>query len=130
MDFSGRLISTSPQLYWSGEGALAENVAAETVTNDLALLNNKLKDAAPNSPDEALKRLCKSCNTVAEQLLVVLNKVKANGKPKRWVSIRKAIRSVWNMEHIQELERQLVRFRGELNLHVVVDLRCVPVFLT
>jgi hypothetical protein len=126
VDFSSKLISTSTQLYGSAEGALAENVDIEAVTNDLVLLSNSLKDTASNPCDEALKSLSESCHTVAEQLLVALDKVKAKGKHQRLESIRKAVRSVWNKQHIEGLERRLARFREELNLRVVVDLRCVP----
>lgn len=129
VDFSSKLISTSTQIYGSAEGALAENVDIEAVTNDLVLLSNNLKDAASNPRDEALKSLCESCHTVAEQLLAALDKVKAKGKRQKLDSIRKAVRSVWNKEHIEGLERRLARFREELNLRVVVDLRCVLVVL-
>jgi len=70
VDFSGKIISKSGQLYRSSEGALAENT-----TNDLVLLNNKLKDAATSAGDGALKKFCRSCSTVAEELLDALDKV-------------------------------------------------------
>ena len=129
IDFSGKLIAKSTELYRSSEGALAENIDAETATNHLVLLNNKLKDAATASSDDALKRLCKSCKSTANELLAALNKVKLNGKQDRWKSIRKALRSVWSKEKIYKLEGRLARFREELNLHVVVDLRYIGIFL-
>jgi hypothetical protein len=127
VDFSGKLISKSAQLYQSSEGALPYNIDIETVTGDLVVLNNKLKDAANIAGDGALESLCKSCNAVAEELLAALDKVKVKGKQQKWKSIRKALQSVWSKEHIGELERRLASFREELNLHVTVDLRCVPV---
>lgn len=54
VDFSGKLISKSTELYQSSEGALAENIYTETVTNHLDLLNNKLKNArTPTLPQTA-----------------------------------------------------------------------------
>ena len=129
VDFSGKLISKSAELYQSGEGALAENVDIETVTNDLVLLNSKIKNGTP-SGDRALETLCISCTCVAAELLAALDKVKVKGNRQRWQSIRQALRSVWSKEDIQGLERRLARFREELNLHVVVRLRCVPVSLS
>ena len=61
VDFGGKLIAMSTELYQSSEGALAENIDVETATNHLLLLNNKLKDAATTTGDNTLKRLCESC---------------------------------------------------------------------
>jgi hypothetical protein len=129
VDFSGKLISKSTELYQSSEGALAENIDTETVTNHLVLLNNKLKNAATTTGDSALERLCKSCGTAADELLAALDNVKVKGKQTKWKSMRKALRSVWSKEEIKELERRLARLREELNLHVTVDLRSVLVLL-
>ncbi len=123
VDFSGKLISKSAQLYHSSKGALPENTGIETATNHLVLLNNKLKDAATSFSDGALESLCISCNTVAEELLAALEKVKVKGEQGKWKSIRKALRSVWSKEEIEGLERRLARFREEVNLHIVADLR-------
>ena len=125
VDFSGKLISKSGELYRSSKGALAENSDIETAVNHLVLLNNKLKDTAITTGDSALQSLCKSCGTTADQLLAALDKVKVKGKQDKWKSIRKALRSVWSKEEIEELGRRLERFRTELNLHVTVDLRSV-----
>src|SRR5271170_5800726 len=90
VDFSGKLISKSTELYQSSEGALAENIDTETVTNHLVLLNNKLKNAATTTGDSALERLCKSCGTAADELLAALDNVKVKGKQTKWKSMRKA----------------------------------------
>lgn len=123
VDFSGKLISKSTELYRSSEGALAENVDTETTTNHLVLLNSKLRGAATATGDRALENLCKSCNTVAEKLLAALDKVKVKGEQRKWKSVRKALQSVWSKEEIGELERRLSKLREELNSHIVVGLR-------
>ena len=61
VDFSSKLVSKSVQLYQSSNGTLAKNTDAETVTNHLRLLNDKLNDAANTASDAALQSLCKSC---------------------------------------------------------------------
>lgn len=124
LDFSGRLISKSAQLYRSGD-ALAENVDIETATSHLILLNDKLKDAATATSDGALESLCKSCDTVANMLLVALENVKVKDKQRKWESMRKALKSIWNKKDIEELERRLAGFREVLNLHIVMGLRYI-----
>jgi hypothetical protein len=123
VDFSSSLISKTAQLYQSNKGALVEKIDAETATNHLVLLNNKLKDAATATGNRALQNLCKSCSTAAEELLATLDKVKVKGKQRAWESIRKALRSMRSKKEINKLDRQLARFRQELNLHVTADLR-------
>jgi molecular chaperone GrpE (heat shock protein) len=125
VDFSGTLISKSTELYRSGENALAENIDIETATRHLVSLNKKLKDAATDTSDRTLESLCKSCDAVADSLLVALESVKAKGKQQKWESIRKALKSVWNKKDIEDLERRLAGFREVLNLHVTMGLRYV-----
>jgi len=83
VDFSGKLIAKSTELYRSHEGALAENINVETATNYLVLISNKIKDAATIASDDALKRLCESCKSTADKLLAALDKVKVNSKQDR-----------------------------------------------
>ena len=125
VDFSGKLISKSTELYQSSEGALAENIDTETATNHLVWLNSKLQNAATTTGDSALESLCKSCGTAADELLAALDKVKVKGKQDKWKSIRKSLQSVWSKEKIEELERRLAGLKEELNLHVVVNLRYI-----
>jgi hypothetical protein len=100
VDFSGKLIAESRELYKSSEGALAENIDTETATKHLLMLNKKLKDAATATGDVTLQSLCESCHTVAIKLLGALDKVKVKGGQQKWKSIRKALRSVWSKDEI------------------------------
>jgi hypothetical protein len=124
IDFGSKLVAKSVQLYQSSDGALAENVDTETATNHLVLLNNKLRDANRTS-DVELENLCKSCSTVADELIRALGELKVQGGQKRWKSMRKAIRTVWSKDKIQGIEKRLANFREVLSLHIIVDLRCV-----
>ena len=128
VDFSGKLISKSIQLYQSSDGALTENIGTETATNHLIQLNNKLENGANVTGDKALHALCKSCGVVAVELLRTLDRLKVEGEKTKWKSTRKALRSLWSKEKIQGIEKQLTSFREELNLHIVVDLKYVNRF--
>jgi len=123
VDFSGKLITKSIELYHSYDGALAENVDIETATKHLTVLVKKLKDDAIITGDGALQNLSLACQKAAIDLLVALDKVKVKNRQQKWESIRKALRSVWSNEEIRELEQRLAKFKEELNLHVVVQLR-------
>jgi hypothetical protein len=122
VDFSGQLISKTAQLYRSADSALAENLDIEAATKDLTQLNEKLK-ASVATGDAALEQLCNSCNAVGDELLGALSKLKVNGKQPKWQSARKALRSIWSKEKINQLESRLAMFREELNLRITVGLR-------
>jgi hypothetical protein len=125
VDFSGKLIAKSIELYHSYDGALEKNVGIETATRHLAVLIKKLEDDTITVGDGALQNLSLLCQKAANDLLEALDKVKVKNRQQKWESIRKALRSIWSKEEIRELEQRLAKFREELNLHVVVQLRYV-----
>jgi hypothetical protein len=125
VDFSGKLVSKTAEIYKSGAGALIENIDIETATNNLILLSTNLHASADSASGTALGKLCQSCGAVVQQLPSALDKVKAKGEYQKWKSFRKALRSVWNKEEIAALEQRLARYTDEINFHVVLDLRSV-----
>jgi hypothetical protein len=126
VDFSCKLISGSVRLYGSVEGALVENSEIEAVARDVVLLHEKLKGGTTSTSNAAIKSICQSCNNVSDELLDALHTLKVKGKYQRWTSLRKAFRSIWSKEKIEELERRLARLRERLNLRIIAELRCVP----
>lgn len=120
VDFGGKLISKSIQLY--NDGVLTENVDIETVTNDLVALNKKLKDDGIVG-DGTLQSLSLSCQNAANDLLEALKKVTVKDKQQKWESVRKALRTVWSKDKLTGLEHRLAKLKAELNLHIVVHLR-------
>jgi hypothetical protein len=125
VDFSEKLLAKSVQLYHSYDGALVENIDIETATNNLLILNKKLKDDAIIVGDEQLQRLCLACQNAGNDLLVELNKVKVKNRQQVWQSVRKALRSVCSKEKIKELEQRLTKFKEELDFYLITGLRYV-----
>jgi hypothetical protein len=125
VDFSGKIVSCSTQLYESSTGALADNVAIKAVLDHLILLNDKVKKSGTSTGDPVLENLCKSCSVVAVELLTTLEKIQVQGHRQKLESVRKAFQSVWSKKRIEELERRLAGFRQQLNLHLAVDIRSV-----
>lgn len=123
VDFGGMIISKSTQIYRSTKGSLTGNVDIELATEDLRTLISKLKSTGTVA-DEPLKLLSDSCETVAKELLEVLDKLKVKGKKHRkWQSIRQALLSEMKKEDIKGLEYRLSRFRDQLNLRITTDIR-------
>ncbi|KAF2463570.1 uncharacterized protein BDR25DRAFT_362751 [Lindgomyces ingoldianus] len=107
IDFSSKLLSNYRELYRSSVGAFAANVDIEAAATRLVLLNNRIEDSTTTTSDDALKRLCESCSSTADELLAALDTVKAEGRKDKWESIGKALRSVWAKEQIAALEERL-----------------------
>ena len=128
LDFGTKLVSKSAQLYHSNKDALAEVADAEGATLHLQFLNNEMKAAATQTGDNTLAEICKSCGTVADELLTALEKVKVKSKDKhsRRESIAVALRTIWSKEELSQLEKRLFMFREQLNLHVTLHLRFEP----
>ena len=125
VDFSGKLVSKSIQLYHSCDGAPVESIEIEEATKHLLRLNKTLKDNATTVGDGALWSLCLSCRETAIDLLEALDTVKVKGRQQKWESIRKALRSVWSKEEVKRLEQRLAKIKDDLNLHVVMNLRYI-----
>ena len=118
-----RLVANSSELYKSKDGVLDVNRQIESATEHLLGLNTKIGDIAASVGDEALSQLSESCKAAAEELITALNKVKIDDKNGRWMIIRKALQATLHKVNISKLESRLSRFREELNLHILVDLR-------
>ncbi|KAF2473705.1 uncharacterized protein BDR25DRAFT_311904 [Lindgomyces ingoldianus] len=101
------------ELYWSSVGVLEANVDIEAAATRLVLLSNKIRDSTTTTSDDALKRLCESCSSTADELLAALNTVKAEGKKDKWESIRKALRSV---EEVSKLTLAHLKRYNHLNM--------------
>jgi hypothetical protein len=133
VDFGLRVVSKGKQIYRSVDGSLAENLDLEIVTNDLLVLQAKLQcfRTAASSPQSdsynanAFETLSRACADLAVRLLERLNMAKAQGRFRRWKSLRQALKSVWSKQDIEEMANRLHRFRSELQLHILVSLKCV-----
>ena len=133
VDFGLQVVSKGNQIYRSVNGALAENLDLEIVTNDLLILQAKLRSfrntpsyaEAVSNDTRALEILSQACADLARKLLEKLNMAKAQGRFRRWKSLRQALKSVWSKQDIDEMAKRLQGFRSELQLHILVTLKYV-----
>jgi hypothetical protein len=122
VDFSSKLVSTTTELYRSGRGALGENIDIETAAADLCGLQLQIKKSVSGCGSE-LQDLCQACDNIARELLDALSKIKVQANGQKWMSFRKAFRSIWSKEEIHQLENRLISLRIELNLRISVETR-------
>ena len=131
VDFSSKLVSKGYELSISAEGALAENLDLETVTTDLSRLADRLSQNEEltcfTEDQQELRDLASSCQTLADQLMDKLQKLKVDkaAKYRRWKSIRQALKTVWSKKDLDEMVAKLATFRSQLELRLLVSLKWV-----
>ncbi|KAI4086823.1 MAG: hypothetical protein LQ344_007260 [Seirophora lacunosa] len=121
LDFSGKIISGTLELYQSANGATSSNLVLENTSKDLVQLCAAMlpdltsRSALTRSDSEtALITLSESCRTLGQELLTVLEDLKVKGRRKRWQSARQALRSAWKARDVQRLESQLASYRSQI----------------
>lgn len=131
VDFGIKIVSKGNKIYHSGDGSLAENHDLELVANDLVVIQTKLRcslrpldiSGRLSEGDQALGDLSTAADQVAGVLLDRLNKVKAQGRFRRWNSLRQALKSISSKKDIEELASRLNMLRDQVETRVVVGLR-------
>ena len=137
VDFGTRLMSKGKEIYQSADGSSAENIELEVIYEDLKSLSEKLKATAdPISlsrgclEERALGKLAATCKSVADELLTTLRDLRvAEGPHRKWSSFRKALKTIWKKEKIEELKSRLEGLRDELSIQFLAILRYVVVHI-
>lgn len=74
---------------------------------------------------EPLEQLCGASIALAGQLLNRLDKVKVEGKHRKWKCFREAVKWAWNEDELEHLVQRLSSLRQIVEMHVLVGLRYV-----
>ncbi|KAL8647218.1 MAG: hypothetical protein Q9226_006522 [Calogaya cf. arnoldii] len=129
LEFSGRLVSSTFELYEAAEGALSSNSVLEQISTDLKqhcegmLPSPTSSNAPPRTVSEAaLLPLSQSCRALGQEFLVVLEDLKVKGKRRGWQSVRQALRTAWKAKDIQRYERQLGSYRSQIAVRLLAIL--------
>ena len=125
-DFGLKAVSKAREIHGAVDGATFENADLETVTNDLVVVNQKLRTSLSTAgTTEALAELSKNCTNTADDLLAALRKLKMEWQKTRWKSTRKALKGLWGAKWLEEMKRTIQGYRDELHVHVLADLKYV-----
>ncbi|KAL8718367.1 MAG: hypothetical protein Q9225_004484 [Loekoesia sp. 1 TL-2023] len=121
LDFSGKLISGTLELYHAVDGATSSNLVLENISKDLVQLCAGLLPTAPCSnrlaksePEAALLPLSESCRTLGQEFLAVLDDLKVKSHRKGWQSVRQALRGAWKARDVHRYEKQLGFYRSQI----------------
>ena len=130
VDFTTSIISGSYQIYKSGSKEIERNAELKEVMRKLVSLNGGLEQslhikaltANLSRTDQELMGLCKDCNSVGGELIIVLQKLRMR-KHDKWSSVKSALCTIWTQNDIDVLQRRVDGFRQQIALHILVALR-------
>ncbi|KAL8834112.1 MAG: hypothetical protein Q9170_003915 [Blastenia crenularia] len=114
VEFSGKLIAGTTELYTSIDGAKRVNRELEEITADLTQIcteyanpQNNMSGRNASDSEIALVALFRSCKDLGQELLAVLQSVKVKDPRHKWSTFRQALRSAWKEGKIREYEKRL-----------------------
>ena len=126
VDFGGRLISGSLELYNAADGATSSNNVLTEVSTDLENLCGglqhhlaHLQDGAVTDLEKGLQPLLKSCQGLAQEFLAVLEALKVRAGHKKWESVRQAFRTIWKSKKLRKYSAQLDHYRLQITTRLL-----------
>ncbi|KAF2441831.1 hypothetical protein P171DRAFT_465451 [Karstenula rhodostoma CBS 690.94] len=124
IEFGSKLVSESHEIYKSATGTSTGIVELEMIYTDLIKFTKSLQtpnNSSQTPEEESLRQLAASCLTVANELLNIINalKVNADGHHRKWRSFRQAMKSTWKQTDIDNLQKRLADFRGQLTVRLL-----------
>ncbi|KAM7212421.1 hypothetical protein V8F06_012190 [Rhypophila decipiens] len=78
-----------------------------------------LDESLLTDDDKSLRSLSLHCGVVADELLQALDKLRVEGRHKKWKSFYQAIRSIKSKDEIDGLEKRLHRLSAQVNIQTV-----------
>ncbi|KAG9234418.1 hypothetical protein BJ875DRAFT_509629 [Amylocarpus encephaloides] len=124
IDLGLKATSKFREIHESVTGATDENVDLELMTKSLVAINAQLyTSTGSTSETEPLEELCQHCAKIADTLISALESFKVQGKKTRWKSARKALKTLWGREAVEEMRNRLLEFRSDFQLQCLVRIK-------
>ncbi|KIY04090.1 uncharacterized protein Z520_00782 [Fonsecaea multimorphosa CBS 102226] len=119
LDFAAKVVTKGNQIYRAGDGVLKEHQDLSLVTSDLLLMKTKLEQLGPDEtvPGELLS----ASSELADRLLRRLNQAQAQGKLRRWKSLRQALKCVCSKKEVDDMANRLAMFRQQIELRLMTS---------
>ncbi|KAK4198003.1 hypothetical protein QBC40DRAFT_341612 [Triangularia verruculosa] len=130
IDLGTRVVKKGFDVYNSADGQLIEHGEIETVAKSLAHSAAHIRGNFPanlTAHEREKHQIAIKCEQIATELLAALDglKVKSRdrtGWPRKWKSIRQALKTVWHEDRIAKLESRLDRCRQQMTFNILEGL--------
>ncbi|RWA06363.1 hypothetical protein EKO27_g8741 [Xylaria grammica] len=118
VDFAFRLVSGTREIMKSRSGFACDVNTLDAIARDALGLSGALA-ASPSlaSSNTTLQALVRECKTIADDLLAVLDKLRANEK-KKWSCFVAAVRTVWSKGKVDEFVTRLGKVQTQISTHM------------
>ncbi|KAI1323378.1 hypothetical protein F5Y16DRAFT_412669 [Xylariaceae sp. FL0255] len=129
LDFAGKLVSKSKEIYRSGRGSLVKHDEIEAVTKTLetqsrriALQANSFQRSSSETGRDLLE-LCDGVRTLSRTLITTIDSVRCGEGSGRWTSFLQALRTVWKEKEITDMRERLQRYRQQVDSLLLTGLQ-------
>ncbi|KAJ5360510.1 hypothetical protein N7517_009701 [Penicillium concentricum] len=132
VQFASNLVKIAVEVRRSSSGCTDDILTLDTLYGQLNDFNSELLSGRDNASSylngpgsksnknsTSLRTLSLLCQSDCEKLLLVVRKLKVqDGSRGRWQSFRTALKSLWEKEDIEDLERRLQRTQMTMTFHI------------
>jgi hypothetical protein len=121
VDFGTKILSTGSELYKSKNGTLQANEQLDLVAVEIVEVTSKLFH--DHGLGSNFQRLCSEAISLGNEIVTRLDKLKVNGKHKKWESFRQAVVVAFTKDDLQDMMTRLSRLRETLQTRILLSLR-------
>ncbi len=110
IDFSLKILTTGHQLYKSSSGSIPAHEELKLVGREISVLATKLDFPARTGgtyDDAVLEDLCAKCESIAQELIDHLKKLKRQEKKGPMKSFRFSLKVTWDQKDLDSLIQRL-----------------------
>ncbi|KAE9368850.1 hypothetical protein N431DRAFT_65065 [Stipitochalara longipes BDJ] len=133
VSFAHEIISIGKEVYRSPTGARQEFTEIGIMLEDLAKLHQSLRSDPVRvsrlarlwrwQDDGKLLDLLECCDSIHKELERILKSLVVRGSDRKWKSLCKAVKLVWNESEINDLERRLCRLQRHIDSRLISEIR-------
>lgn len=122
VDFAGKLLSSSNEIFHSVHGSSSSNSALESYCTTIKDLSAKLGSSVDTSQGalaQNVKSLADDCKSDCDALLAMLQNMKVKSqKSRRWKSFQVALKTQWGARKLREFEERMDKARNLAAIYV------------
>lgn len=132
IDFAGKLITGSLELYHSAHGSAAANQTLEDVVKDLEhiclrlsppeSIEGNIMGSDPPDFGSTLIPILFACRSLGQRLLAKLESLKVKSKHRAWKSFQQTLKCAWKENEIRTYKEQLDLYRSQITAHLLTVL--------
>jgi hypothetical protein len=125
VDFALKILTTGHQLYKSSSGSIPAHEELKLVGRDLSVLATKLDFPARTGnvhDDTVLEDLCAKCESIAQELIEHLKKLRRQEKKGPMKSFRLSLKVTWDQKDLDSLIQKLQLLQRSLESWFLNDI--------